>query len=198
VQVPAQVVAQRSALRDETFAVIDEQSDVKFRAGQLRDWQRVDAFSQRGAGDRDGVDEVGFARFARRLACADGQLGRDPKHGLAASEQEPLERAGDVPAVLDRPDMLGAVAARPGEQDVEGTLASRYRALAEDAPRRRLDCGDGVRTLMPCPPRSRSLPCPFRSVGVLKGGSPADTSQSRPESSIYQVTPAILGRRRAT
>jgi hypothetical protein len=58
VQMPAQVVAQRGALRDEPLAVIDEQSDVELRAGQLRDWQAVEAFAQRGAGDRDGIDEV--------------------------------------------------------------------------------------------------------------------------------------------
>ena len=37
VQVPAQVVAQRGALRDEPLAVIDEQPDVELRAGQPRD-----------------------------------------------------------------------------------------------------------------------------------------------------------------
>jgi hypothetical protein len=178
---PAQVVAQRGPLRDEPFAVIDEQSDVEFWAGQLRDWQGVEAFAQRGAGDRDGIDEVRFARFARRLACAGGQLGRDAHDGFASGEQEPLERAGDVPAVLDRPHAFGAVAARPREQDIEGPLAGRDGALAEYAPRRRLDRGDGVRTLMRVRPDHDHDPCPFRSVGVLKGGSPADTSQSRPK-----------------
>ena len=113
VQVPAQVVAERGALRDEPFAVIDEQPDVELRAGQLRDRQRVEAFAQRGARDRDGVDGVGLARSRAGAALADGELGRDPDHGLAAGEQEPLERAGDVPAVLDRPDALAAVSRAP-------------------------------------------------------------------------------------
>ena len=100
---PAQVVAERGALRDQSFAVIDEQANVELRSGQLRDGERVEAFAQRRARDRDGIDDVGLAAFASGAALANGELGRDADDGLAVGEQEALERAGDVPAVLDRP-----------------------------------------------------------------------------------------------
>jgi hypothetical protein len=52
VQVPAHVVAQRCALRDQPLAVIDQQPDVELGTGQLRDRQRVGALAQRPARSR--------------------------------------------------------------------------------------------------------------------------------------------------
>jgi hypothetical protein len=43
------------------------------------------------------------------------------------------------------------VPARPREQDIEGTLPGRHRALAQHTPRRRLNRGDSVRTLWSSP-----------------------------------------------
>jgi hypothetical protein len=83
--------------------VIDEQTHLELRAGQPRDGQALEAFPQRGARDRDGIDDVGLAELARRTARVGSELGRDAHDGFAAHEQESLKRAGDVPAVLDRP-----------------------------------------------------------------------------------------------
>jgi len=63
-------------------------------------------------------------------------------------EQEPLQRAGDVPAVLDRPHPLAAMAARPDQQRVEGSPPRGDRLLVEQATGRRVDGRDGVRALM--------------------------------------------------
>jgi len=67
-QVPEQVVVDRDPLTDEAFAVIDEQPDVELNAGQLRRGQRLDAFSQRRARNRQSVNDVGLAAVARRDA----------------------------------------------------------------------------------------------------------------------------------
>jgi hypothetical protein len=58
VQVPEQVVIERGAHADEPLAVIDEQPDVEFDAGELGDGQPLDAFAQRRAGDGERVDAV--------------------------------------------------------------------------------------------------------------------------------------------
>ena len=107
------VVVERDALADEPFAVIDQQPEVELGPGQLRDRQRLEAFAQRGAGDGERVDAVGLAALAAARARAGHQPGRDPDDALAAGDQEPLEGARDVPAVLQRPDPLAAEAARP-------------------------------------------------------------------------------------
>ena len=104
--------------------------------------------------------------------------------------QEALQGAGDVTAVLDRPHPLTADVARPGEQNVERALARRRRPLAEHAPGRRLHRRDRVERLWVSAPITTIAPAPIW-VG-RRSGSRADTSQSRPGSGIYQVTPAIL------
>jgi hypothetical protein len=113
---PAHIADQRRALADEAFAVIDEQSHVELRSGQLGDRQRVEAFAQRRPGDRDGADDVRLAALARRRADAGHQLRRDAHDLLATLKQEPLKRAGDVAAILDRPHPLSVKAAGPDEQ----------------------------------------------------------------------------------
>ena len=83
-------------------------------------------------------------------------LRRDPQHPLAASDQKPLQRARDVPAVLDRPDPL---APRPRAQPSSAANPrARPRRSARRAARRSPQrpprpcasaCG--------CPHRARSL-----------------------------------------
>ena len=81
------------------------------------------------------VDAVGLAAIAAAAALAGHQPGRDPDDALAADEQEPLERARDVPAVLDRPHPLVAQAARPLQR--RGKAARRRpRPSARRAARR--------------------------------------------------------------
>ena len=179
---PAQVVAQRGPLRDEPLAVIDQQPDVELRAGQPRDGQSVEAFAQRGARDRDGVDDVGFARLARRLARVDGELGCDPDDGLAAREQEPLQarpRHAGSPRSPTRASAPwpSAHAQQPSNERHAGPTPSAPRARARSPPRPQRRYASAYA----CPPRSRSSPCPSASVGVLEAGSPVDISQSRPK-----------------
>ena len=58
-------------------------------------------------------------------------FGRDAHDPLAAGDQEPLERAGHVPAVLDRPHPLGVERSRPSQQLPEAPA----RAGAVSSPR---------------------------------------------------------------
>jgi hypothetical protein len=145
---PAQVVAQRGALSDQVFAVIDEQTNIELGSGKLRDGQRVEAFARRRARDRDGIDRVGLAAFAGGVALANGELGRDADDRFAVGEQEALKRAGNVPAVFDRPDALAAVAAGPGELRLKAATLRRHRSFDEHASAGRLNGGDRVRALM--------------------------------------------------
>jgi hypothetical protein len=89
---------------NQAFAVIDQQPDVQLDAGQLRDRQPIHALAERGAGHGERVDAIGLAALMRALARPRGQVRRDPQHPLAALDEEPFERSGDVPAVLKRPD----------------------------------------------------------------------------------------------
>jgi hypothetical protein len=145
VQVPEQVVIDRGAHADQAFAVVDEQPRVELRTGELGHRQRVEAFADRRAGDRDGVDDVGLPTLTSRVAGAGHQPGRHPHDALAAGEQEPLQRSGDVPAVLDRPHPLRIVeAASPEQQILERTLLGRHRSVDEHAPGRLVDRRDRV------------------------------------------------------
>jgi hypothetical protein len=108
VQVPEQVVVERDPHADESRAVVDQQADVKLDARQLGDRQAIEAFAQRRASDRHGIDPVRLTAIAAAAALAGHQPRRDPDHAFAAHQQKPLKRAGDVPAVLKRPDSLAA------------------------------------------------------------------------------------------
>ncbi len=76
------------------------------------------------------------------------QLRRDPHHPFAACHQEALQRAGDVAAVLDRPDPLGVELAAPGEQLAESRLPRGGGQLAGDLAAGRKDGAAGVGLLV--------------------------------------------------
>ena len=183
VEVPAQVVAQAGSLCDETLAVIDEQPNVELGPRELRDRKRVDSFADRGPGDRDGVDRVGLAALARRDARSGGQLWRDAHDPLAAGKQEPLERARDVPAVLDRPNALHVQAPAPEQQSHRrsgvsprpSARRSHGRFLPRGPPRCASACG--------CPSRSRSS-APSLLVGDLQRTDVRWTHLSRGDASL--------------
>jgi hypothetical protein len=67
-----------------------------------------------------------------------------PQHPLAALDQKPLKRSGDVPAVLKRPHPLAVEAARPPQQRVEPAPADRDGLLPEQLAGHRRDRGDRV------------------------------------------------------
>ena len=101
------------------------------------------------------------------------QLGRDAQHPLAAGDQEPLEGAGHVPAVLQRPDALAAQAARPDQQRAR-TRGRRpgpsSRPAARPSPQRpRRSCASACA----CPHRARSS---TRPPSPRLSGPPADTA----------------------
>jgi hypothetical protein len=85
VQVPEQVVVERDAAADQSFAVIDQQPDVELDAGQLRRRQAVETFTQRGPGDRQGVDAVRLAAIAPGATRLAHELGRYPDDAFPAS-----------------------------------------------------------------------------------------------------------------
>jgi hypothetical protein len=148
VQVPLHRVVEPNALADQALAVIDEQPQVKLGPVQLRNRKIVQPFAQRCPGDRHRVDAVGLASLAPSAASAGHQLGRDAQNALAARDQEPLEGAGHVPAILKRPDSLPLQAARPDQQAREPAGADLDRLLAKHLTRRRSDRGDRVRALV--------------------------------------------------
>jgi hypothetical protein len=113
---PPQRVVERHALTHESLAVVDQQAQVKLWAVQLRRGQGVQALAHGRTGDRDRVDAVGLPAPAGAATRVGRQRGRDAHHALATRDQEPLQRARDVPAALQRPDPLAAQAPRPAAQ----------------------------------------------------------------------------------
>ena len=122
-QMPAQPVDRAGALGDELVAIVAEQADLHRLLVEERGREPLDTVSDRGAGDRERVDRDPTSRFALALrgrspVSAGGTLTtRSPAATSARSR-----RAGDVPAVLDRPHPL---------------LAERRRATAARRARRR-------------------------------------------------------------
>jgi hypothetical protein len=96
--------------------MIEQQLDVACRAAQLRRRERVDALLQCRPRDRERVDRIALATLAQGAPAAGHQLRRHPHDALAASQQEPLQLARHVPAILDRPDPLSVQAARPAQR----------------------------------------------------------------------------------
>jgi len=84
VQVPEQVVVDRDAAANQPLPVVDQQPDIKLGARQLRRGQRVRAFAQRRASDRQRVDRIGLAAAARGAPRVGHQLCRDADHALTA------------------------------------------------------------------------------------------------------------------
>jgi hypothetical protein len=195
VQMPQQRAVELDTLADQALAVVDEQPQVQLGPIQLRGRKGLQALLQRGASDVERVDRIRLAAPASAPARLRGQVRRDPQHPLAAPDQKPLQRPGHVPAVLQRPDTLAIEAARPLQQRAEPTPVDRDRLLAQPLARRRSDGGDRVRTLVsvraehdhrprpPLPPQRRT---------------PGGHGLLEPVPRIYQVTPDIPDRRRAT
>jgi hypothetical protein len=62
--------------------------------------------AKRGSGNRERVDRVGLTACAAGAPLRDGQLWRHAHQLLADTEELPLEPAGQLSAVLDRPEAL--------------------------------------------------------------------------------------------
>jgi Resolvase, N terminal domain len=152
---------------------------------------------QLGVIDRGRVDRIGLPRHPRGFARLARQRRRDADHPFPGRRQRALQPRGDVPAVLHRPHPIPA---KPGREPhgVQGTVvARRNRPLPTTGAGDGVHSDDRVRALVRFHPNHDHVPVPSLNI-TRRSRSPADTTQSGPLPRSYQVTPAVLGRRRAT
>ena len=194
---PPQPVHSAGAFGDQILAMIEQQADLHRLLVQIRDREPLDAVLDDRAGDRQRVDLIGLARLALPLPRGTHPVRRHPHDPLARRKQRLLEPARARPAVLDRPHAIVIQPTRPPDRGqmprVIGLDLAGCRAPGR-FPRR-----PPPARASPCayPPRSRSC-MSLRLVNAEWSGSPADTCHARRKPRFYQLTPAILGRRRAT
>jgi hypothetical protein len=173
VEVPLQRAVERHPRPDESLAVVDQQPQVALRAGQRRRRQCVDSRGQRGPGDSDRVDLIALATLTARAPRARHQPCRDPNHALTARDQEPLQRAGDMAAILQCPDPFTGEAARPNQQRREAANSDSDRLITEQLAGRAIDGGDRVRALVGVRPEHDHGPRPHPFC-LADAGRPAD------------------------
>ena len=136
-----------------------------------------------------------FPRWRALLRAPAAQMRRDPQHPLAAADQKALQRPRHVPAVLKRPHPLAIKAARPPQQRIEPAPADRDGLLTQQLAGRDRDSGDRVRTLVSVRAKHDHDPRPpLFHERRTPGGHGLLEAVPR----IYQVTPDIPDRRRAT
>jgi hypothetical protein len=145
VQVPAQPVDRPGAFGDQVLAVVDQQPDLPGGLVVLGD--REGGFAQGGAGDGEGVDRVGLALDPDRLAGTGHQPRRHPHDPFPGSQQVPFQPAGDMPAVLHRPEPIGPVHPSPADQLAMPQRAGRDGPLVE-LPAGLVDRDNGVGVLV--------------------------------------------------
>ena len=175
---PAQVVDQPRARGDQALAVIDEQPDIEL--DRSRAARPAASRAPRGSPPwrsrprRSHPTCRAHARCSRAPAVSFGatRTTRSP-----AREQEPLERAGDVAAVLDRPDPLPVQTPRPGKQLIERPALRATPSDPPAPPGRRINgrarCARSLCVSVPI-----TIICPVPSLGSPMNGSPVDTAQS--------------------
>jgi hypothetical protein len=115
VQMPLQRVVERNALADQPLAMVDEQPQIEFRALQLRRRRGIQAFAQRRPRDRDRVDAVGLPALTTATPCVGHQPRRDAHNTFSTLDQESLEGARHMPAVLQCLHPFAAELARPDD-----------------------------------------------------------------------------------
>jgi len=115
VQVPTQPLLVLDAASDQVLAVVCQQLDLQGPFIQMGGGQCFGALLERRPGDRQGVDRIRLAGCALALARLAHQLRWDADDPLPRGDEEALERAGDVAAVLERPDPLLIERATPVE-----------------------------------------------------------------------------------
>src|SRR4249919_2565767 len=154
--------------------MVDEEADLALDSLQAR--RRQLRLAQGSASDRERVDRVRLAADARAAARAGHELGRDAHDLLARSQQEALERDGDVPAVLERPHSLVGKAARPAQELLVTGTPCLHRALGEQLADSVIDGRGGVRCLVWVYSDYDHSWSPFTEVAIDKG-VPADRPQ---------------------
>ena len=184
---PTQPLVRAPALVDEVVAVVDEQLQVaedllvRPRPAQLR-------LPQRRPGDRERVDRVRLPARSAGAPFRRHQLRRHPHNVFRGLEQLPLEPAGELPTVLERPQPLLAEPARPDNQLL---ACDRRRLLVSIRP-----ASSTATAVTDC--LCTSTPITIISITLQAVGSDrrADRPQSRRKPRSYQVTLDGLGRRR--
>lgn len=154
--------------------MIGQELDLERLLVELGAGQRLGALFECCAGDRQGVDRVGLAAAARRAPSARHQLRCDPDDTFAAGDHEALERAGDVAAVLDRPDPLAAELPGPGEQPGVPARLRAHRLAASQLTGERIHRSSGVGRLVWVRSNHDHLLRPFRFSCHWRFGPPAD------------------------
>jgi hypothetical protein len=143
--------------------------------------------AQRGPSGRERVDRVGLAELPGRLALARHQLRRNANDVLAGSEQEALQAARDVAAVLQRPLPLSSELLDPLEQLLEALVSCSDRAVSEQLAGGAVDRCGGVRVLVGIHSDDDQPDLPLSNLN--RGDRPADSISSRPAGPrSYQVT----------
>ena len=167
------------------------------RAFGIEVGDRQVGLAKRRAGDREGIDRVGLAELALRSAAPRHQLRRDADHALSSGDQLALEATGDVATVLERKQPLSAEGAGPFEQALVAGLVACDRQLVVKA-RRLVELTAAAVWLF----LWGSMPIVITACAPpMLGVSRTDLRRTRltgARARSYQVTPAILGRRRAT
>ncbi len=180
--------------------MIEQQLDLQGVLVQMSGGEGVDALPECGSGDRARVDWVGLPAGSLGASFSGGQVGRDPQDALPCGYEEPLEGAGEVPAVLDRPYPFGVwQAAGPVGQLDEPVLARGDRLVVQELSVGGVDGGEGVGVLVYVRSDQDHSYRPFIIGSVVW----ADRWLTRVTWGVlprsYQVKPAVLlGRRRAT
>jgi hypothetical protein len=195
---PAQPIHDPGALGDQVASVIADQPDVHRPLVQIRNWELLHPIFDDRAGNRQRVDLIGLARLALALARSDHPLRRDADDPLARRQQRLLQPARNRPAVLDRPHSLFIQRARPANCGQMARHLSLDLAAAAYPTGALVHRRHSMRVLVRVRPDHDHLHRPF----VRLNNDEADrrrtalTQGKVPRS--YQVTPVVLGRRRAT
>jgi hypothetical protein len=133
-QVPAQPADLAGALGNQVRAMIGEQPDLHRTLVEECGRKALYALAQHRSRDSPRIELIGLPRLAFHTSRLAHHLRRDTHHSLANRQQRLLKPAGDMPAVLNRPDSLPAQVARPTQRrQMPGLVGPDLKLGAEHA-----------------------------------------------------------------
>jgi hypothetical protein len=100
--VPAQTLLRPTPLVDEVVSVVDQQLQLA-QPSLLGPWPIEQGLAQRSPRDGERVDQVRLAAHPATPPLRCGQPRRHPDQALPLTLQPPLQAAGHMPTVLQRP-----------------------------------------------------------------------------------------------
>jgi hypothetical protein len=195
VQVPAQPLLVTGARGEQVLAMVDEQANVERGAVQVRPRQVLDPFLERGAATLNASIESDLPRSrAERRAPAmcfgATRTIRSPRASRKRSNAPETWRQSSIAQTRSGSSARAQRSSFPKPPLRAGTVSSP-RAPAVSASTAPQVC------VFLCVSVPITIMSAVPSV-VLTKRTPADTSHSGLVPSSYQVTPVVLGRRRAT